>query len=75
MYIKNDETYPSEADCPEFGSIRVVRFRPQGECRYQFDDADRDKLSLLKNAGEGSLAYCVDKKYWLIKHNGEWCEV
>lgn len=75
MYIENGEKYPSKADVPDFGSIRVIQFREQGECRYLFKNADRGKLSLLTLAGNGSLAYCTDGKYTLIKHDGEWVEV
>ena len=75
MYIKNGEIYSTEADCPDFGSIVVVQFRKNGECRYLFNDADRDKLDLLMSAGDGSLAYCTDGKYSLIKHNGKWVEI
>ena len=75
MYTTHGEKYETKEEAPDFGSIKVTQFREQGECRYLFKDVDRDKLSLLVSAGDGSLAYCTDGQYLLIKHNGEWLEV
>lgn len=69
-YIVNGEQYETEDKIPDFGSIKLQ----ENTIRCQFDDKDRDKLDLLTRAGEGSLAYCTDKKYWLTKHNGKWVE-
>ncbi len=75
MYTTHGEKYETEEEFPDFGSISVVQFREQGECRYLFNNVDRDKLDLLVSAGDGSLAYCTDENYTLIKHNGVWLEV
>ncbi len=75
MIIINGQPYENGIE-PDFGSVILVGlFHLRGSNRYLFKDADREKLELLDLAGDGSLAYCTDKQYTLIKHCGEWLEV
>lgn len=63
-------------EAPDFGSIVLVEFfREYGANRFLFKDADKDKLDLLTKSGDGSIAYCSDGGYTLIKHNDNWTEV
>ncbi len=74
MVTVNGQKY-EEGKVPDFGSVKLIGFcRKYGENRYLFKDADKEKLRLLYLAGDGSLAYCTDKKYFLIKHDSEWVE-
>lgn len=74
MIIINGQRYEDGTE-PDFGSVKLIGpFHERGANRYLFKDADKAKLELLDLAGDGSLAYCTDKKYWLIKHDGEWVE-
>ena len=60
---------------PDFGSIRLTT--PE-QCRiknYILNSEDVPKLQLITNAGDGSLAYCVDTAKLYIKHLGNWNEV
>ncbi len=74
MVIVNGQRY-NDGEIPDFGTVKIVGvFHAYKDNHYLFKDADRDKLDLLIMAGDGSLAYCTDKKYFLIKHDSEWVE-
>lgn len=75
MIIINGQQY-DDGKAPDFASVKLIGpCNYKGANRYLFCDADRDKLSLLTLAGDGSLAYCTDKQYALIKHCDAWHEV
>ena len=68
MTFKNDEA-------PDFGSIRLTTVEQHYVKNYILNSEDVPKLELITNAGDGSLAYCVDTGEMYIKHIGKWNEV
>lgn len=68
-FDKNKDTIP------DFGSIRFVDSNGIDANQYLLNSEDIDKLDLLTNAGEGSLAYCVDTKVLYVRHENTWKEV
>lgn len=67
------DTYKEEV--PDFGSIRLVGSNGQNAYQYLLNSEDVPKLGLLTNAGDGSLAYCLDDKTLYAKHEDTWKEV
>lgn len=60
---------------PDFGSIRLTTPEQSYIKDYILNTEDVPKLDLITNAGDGSLAYCVDTAKLYIKHIGKWNEV
>ena len=60
---------------PDFGSIRLVNPDENYAKGYLLNSQDVPKLALITNAGDGSVAYCVDTGEMYIKHIGKWNEV
>lgn len=60
---------------PDFGSIRLVDSNGQDANQYLLNSEDVSKLDLITNAGDGSLAYCLDTKTLYAKHEDTWKEV
>lgn len=60
---------------PDFGSIRLVDSNGQNANQYLLNSEDIPKLDLITNAGEGSLAYCLDTKILYARHENTWKEV
>lgn len=67
------DTYASEI--PDFGSVRLVDSNGQNANQYLLNSEDIDKLDLITNAGDGSLAYCMDTKTLYARHENMWKEV
>ena len=68
MTFQNDEV-------PDFGSIRLATVGQHYVKNYILNSEDVPKLDLITNAGDGSIAYCVDTGQLYIKHLGNWNEV
>ena len=62
-------------EAPDFGSIRLTTPEQSHVKSYILNSEDVPKLELITNAGDGSLAYCVDTGEMYIKHIGKWNEV
>ena len=60
---------------PDFGSSRLTTPEQARVKSYILNTEDVPKLELITNAGDGSLAYCVDTAELYIKHIGKWNEV
>lgn len=60
---------------PDFGSIRLVTAEQSYVKNYILNSSDTSKLDLITNAGDGSIAYCIDTSQLYIKHLNKWNEV
>lgn len=62
-------------EAPDFGSIRLTAPEQCHIKSYILNSEDVPKLELITNAGEGSVAFCVDTNELYIKHLGRWSEI
>lgn len=65
----------AKEEVPDFGSIRLVDSNGQDANQYFLNSEDVSKLNLITNAGDGSLAYCLDTKKLYARHEDTWKEV
>ena len=71
MKIINGEVFEDDEN-PDFGSIEFTEQCGGNKREYQLNEADADKLDLLKSAGSGSTALCIDSESLYIKQQGTW---
>lgn len=62
-------------EAPDFGSIRLVTDENADVKSYILNSLDVNRLDLITNALDGSIAYCVDTGKMYIKHLNRWNEV
>lgn len=74
IYSTMGMDFPAD-NVPDFGSIRQVRVYRDNVREYLLNSADVPKLNSIKNANDGSTAYCVDTGDLYIKHINEWKKV
>ena len=59
----------NDNDTVNLGSIELKKHDAR---EYLLESTDVDNLNAIKNATDGSTAWCTDTHELYVKHNGKW---